>query len=265
MTSLIFLGAGSLKFAKGGDTPIPELGDYSVQIEDNGWVLAVTSDWGATSGSWSHSGDDRTEGSFEAGGVNQFPLDPNGTPKIKVRVKRQGFVRKEGGVTPSAGDIQTLIATKPLRKPYPDQTELDETDHGDGTRTVRFALSEYVYDGDEIIDVTFLAGWKAGEGGGTVTDAVNNSAFALPVALSRCVQPHWELVRGTTLKTFEYLIASHHPRHAGIELHQAVAGASVTVTDGTNTVGPFWGTVGTSDRGDGLLCWKFDCDLDGLS
>lgn len=238
---------------------------HSVKVDTNGWALAVTGGWGASSGAFDFAGADRTEGAYRAAGVDQFPLDPNGTPKVVLRVKRQGFQRKgDRSVEASVDDVQTIIATKAIRRPYPNQTELDEVDNGDGTRTVRLALSEYIYAGDEIVDVSFAAGWKAGEDGGVVADAVNNSEAPLPVAISRVIQPGFELVRGTTLKTFEYLIASHHPRHAGIELHQAVAGASVSITDGTHTVGPFWGQVGTSDRGDGVRCWRFACDLDGL-
>lgn len=238
---------------------------HSVSVDTNGWTLAVTGGWSATSGAFDFAGADRTDGAFRSGAVDQFPLDANGAPKVVVRVKRQGFARLgDRSVEASVNDIQTIIATKPLRKPYPNQTELDEVDHGDGTRTVRLALSEYVYDGDEIVDVAFAAGWKAGEDGGLVASVANDSAAPLPVAISRVIQPGFELVRGTTRKTFEYLIVSHHPRHAGAELHQAVAGASVSITDGTHTVGPFWGQVGTSDRGDGLRCWRFACDLEGL-
>lgn len=239
----------------------------SVAVESNGWVLAVTGSWGATPGAWNHSGDDRVDGQFLDGAVDQFPLDPDGTPKIVLSVERQGFARKgDRSVEASSGDVQQLIATKALRLPYPDQTDLDEVDNGNGTRTIRFALSDYVYDGDVINGATFLNGWKAGEDGGALGagDCSNDSDEPLPVAISRWAQPMFQLVRGTTTFKVERIVASHHPRHHGIELHQALAGMALTATDGTTTVGPFWAQVADSDRGDGLRCWIAELDLDGL-
>ncbi len=237
----------------------------SVAVEGNGWVLAVTGDWGATSGAWTGDpSNDRADGQFADGSVDQFPLDPSGAPKVALSVVRQGFARGVGGVpSASSGDVQTVVATKPLRRPYPDQGALDETDHGDGTRTVRLALSSRIYDGDVVSACSFASGWKAGEGADTLAVS-NNSTFALQGAISRFVQPHFQLVRGATRFTAELLVASQHPRHAGIELHQAVAAVALYASDGTTTVGPFWASVGDSDRGDGLRCWRGELDLSTL-
>lgn len=237
----------------------------SVAVEANGWVLAIRGDWLATSGAWEFSGSDRVEGHFLNGAVDQFPLEPNGTPKIQLSVVRQGFTRGENGLpVASSADVQKIIATKALRKPYPNQIQLDETDHGDGTRTVRLALSDRLYVGDVVSGCTFAAGWKAGEAGSSAA-CTNASDQPLPVAISRFVQPGWSLVRGTNKFTAEVIVASHHPRHFGAEANQAVAAVSFMATDGTTKLGPFWASVGGSDRGDGLRCWRAEIDLSGLS
>ena len=242
------------------------MASYSVSVESNGWVLAVRGPWAATAGAFEHAGADRAEGRFMSGGVDQFPLSPDVSPRVQVVVTRQGFTRSGGGVVASVGDSQTLVGLKAIRRPYPNHAQLDETDHGDGTRTVRIALSEYLYAGDTVASVTFAAGWKAGEGAATISGGItNNSTAPLPMAITRWAQPSFELVSGTTSYTVEAIAASHHPRHHGGSLHQALAGMSFMATDGTTTVGPFWALPGASDRGDNVRCWRATLDLTGLT
>lgn len=239
----------------------------SVAVEANGWVLAVTGDWGATSGAFEYAGADRVNGRFMDGAVDQFPLNPDGTPKVTLTVERRGFTRSGGEAVPSVSDRQTLVATKALRKPYPDQTELDEILNGDGSRTVRLALSNRLYDGDEVTQISFAGGWKTGEGAALLVDCANHSSYPQPVAISRWAQPSYMLVKDTTKLQVDLIVASHHPRHFGALANQAVAAVKLTATDGTNTVGPFWfAAPQKSDQfDDALLCWGGEIDLEGLS
>lgn len=242
------------------------MGLVSVAVEANGWVLAVSGDWATTPGAWEFGGEDRSNGRFLNGGTDQFPLDPDGTPKIMLTVTRQGFTRSGGQAVASTGDTQVVVATKPLRRPYPNQSQLDEVDNGNGTRTIRFALSQRVYQGDTVGPVTFANGWKAGEGSGTAPTATNNSTRALPVAISRWAQPGFTLVRGTTLVDVDVIVAAPFPRHFGATWNQALAAMKLTATDGTTTK-TFWITTDrvSPQYGDNLLCWGGQIDLSGLN
>ena len=242
------------------------MGLVSVTVEANGWVLAVTGSWSATPGVWEYSGEDRTNGRFLDGGTDQFPLDPDGTPKIMLTVTRQGFTRSGGQAVASSGDTQVVVATKPLRKPYPNQSQLDETDLGGGQRTIRFALSQRIYAGDSVSVATFAAGWKAGQGAASVGTVTNSSARALPVAISRWAQPGFTLVRGTTLVDVDVIVAAPFPRHFGATWNQALAAMKLTATDGTTTK-TFWITTDrvSPQYGDNLLCWGGQIDLSGLT
>lgn len=235
----------------------------SAAIEANGWVLAVRGDWAATAGAWEFGGDDRVWGRFLHGGVDQFPLDADGVAKVVLEVASAGFDRVGGEAVANLARARTLVATKALRRPWPGHAQLDETDHGDGTRTVRLALSDRVYGGCVVTGARFAAGWKAGEGA-ALPEVANGSARALPVAISRWAQPSFELVAGTTRYVVEVIAASHHPEHHEGALHQALAGMRVTATDGVRVVSA-WAGVGDSTRGDGLRCWRAELDLSGLT
>ena len=235
----------------------------SAAIEANGWVLAVRGDWAATAGAWEFDGDDRVQGRFLSGGIDQFPLDADGAPKIVLEVRSAGFDRVGGEAVPNMARARRVVAVKALRRPWPDHAQLDETAHGDGTGTVRLALSDRIYGGCVVISAAFLAGWKAGEGAAQ-PEVANGSARALPVAISRWAQPSFELVTGTSSYAVEVIAAAHHPEHHGAELHQALAGMRVTATDGTRVVSA-WAAVGDSTRGDGLRCWRAVLDLSPLT
>ena len=74
----------------------------SAAIEANGWVLAVRGDWPATAGAWEFGGDDRVQGRFLSGGLDQFPLDADGVAKIVLEVRSAGFDREGGEAVPKA-------------------------------------------------------------------------------------------------------------------------------------------------------------------
>lgn len=249
---------------------------YQVSVESNGWVLAVRGTWADTNvgAGWvPHMSDadvDRPHATWQRSGVDQFPLTPNGTPKIVLQVSSPGFGRVSGQAVANPARPRSICATKVIRRPYSAgaaQQTIDETDHGDGTRTVRFALSQLIYANDVINVASFLSSWKVGEGAFTkgAGQVTNNSTRVCPPAISRWAQPSFELVSGTTNYTVEVIVAAHHPEHYGIELHQALAGMAITATDGVNTVGPFWASVGNSARGDNLRCWRATLDLTGLT
>jgi hypothetical protein len=244
----------------------PPVPTYAVSIEANGWVLAVRGAWGATPGAWAPVSFDRTEGQYLSGGVDQFPLSPDSSPKVMLTVARQGYTRSGGQAVASSGDVEVLVATKALRRPHPSEATLDETDHGDGTRTVRLALSNRVYAGDSVTAVTFADGWKAGQSAVALGAIANNSARTLPVAISRWAQPNYTLVRNTALVDVDVIVAAHHPRHFGPLLHQAIAGMKLTATDGTTTK-DFWVTAPrvSTQYGDNLHCWGAQIDLTGLT
>lgn len=218
----------------------------SAAIEDNGWVLAVRGDWGASD--------------FAA-----FALDPDGesgAPKVALTVLSAGFDRIGGQAVANPARTRTLVATKPLRKPYPDDALIDELDHGDGTKTVRLALSNRVYAGDDVSCV-FDSQWRAGQPGATRT-VVNNSIRVPPLPIVRIAVPHMQMVDGPGVR-LDLIIASHHPEHSGSQLHQAVAAVKFTATDDVRT-NEVWVTAPSTSTvyGDTLRCWGLDPVESGL-
>lgn len=243
----------------------------SAAVEANGWVFAVRGTWSATPGSWDFGGSDRVGGQFAASGVNQFPLDADGTPKLVLNVQDAGYDRIGGAPVANGNRPRTVVATKPLRRAWPNQTQLDEIDHGDGTRTIRFALSDRIYSDSAVVSASFLTDWKVGQGGGVISTIANNSTRAAPLPIFRWANEPWPLVQGTVgtpnhTARVELIIASHHPEHFGIELHQACAAVRFRAFDGT-TFKEFWfsSAVTSTLYGDNLRCWGGDIDLSGLS
>ncbi len=255
----------------------------SAAVESNGWVLAVRGTWGSTvtGGAWFRSNgasinalDDRPDAEWRVAGINQFPLDPGGTPRLALNVQDVGFGRVGGLPVANANRPRTVVATRPLRLPYINSTSqppLDETDHGDGTRTIRFALSDRIYAGSTIVSASFLSGWKVGQGGGTVNTVTNNSTRTAPPPLFKWANEPWPYVGGTAgspshIGRVEVLVATHHPEHDGANLHQACAAVRLRAFDGTTTKDFFFTAPQTSPLyADSLRCWGGDIDLSGLN
>jgi len=200
----------------------------SVTVESSGWVLAVRGDWNSTTtgGAWTNG--DRHDSRWSNGGIDQFPLTPGATPKLVVNVRDAGFDRVGGLPVANLSRPRTVVATKPLRRPWPHDGQLDEFDHGDGTRTVRFALSDRIYATSVVVSAAFLSGWKAGEGGGVVSTITNSSTRAAPLPIFRWARETLPLVRGSAgapnhSLELDVICATHHPEHFGIELHQPLA------------------------------------------
>lgn len=215
----------------------------SASIESNGWVLALRGTWGATT--WA-----------------DFALDPDGTPKLTVSLVSQGFGR-QGGQAVAVSQTRSMVATKALRRPWPDQALVDETDNGDGTRTLRLALSERVYQTDLALSLSVAAGWRSGEPA-AVLEPSNGSTRTVPLPIVRQATPFMTLVDGPGTR-LDLLVASHFARHDGAALHQAVAAVKLEATDGTTTNTVWLTSMSTSTAyGDDLRCWGVDPVESGL-
>ncbi|MFN7176752.1 MAG: hypothetical protein ACK4MX_07655, partial [Thermaurantiacus sp.] len=90
-----------------------------------------------------------------------FTLDPNGTPRVVVNVSNRAGYARSGGQAQATTRTRQLVATSTLRRPWNQQSQLDETDNGNGTRTIRLALDDYVYAGD-VVTVSVADGWRTG-------------------------------------------------------------------------------------------------------
>lgn len=242
----------------------------SAAVEENGWVLAVRGDWGPTAGAWEYGGFDRTNGRFLAGDTDQFPLDPDGAAKLVLHLTSAGHERRGVEAVAATARPRRLVGTKALRRPWPNQSQLDEIEHGDGTRTVRIALSQRVFAGDVLLSVGFAAGWKAGETAALLEAVGNGSGRAIPLPVSRWATVPYQLVAGTPVASatgfrVDVVVASHFPEHAGAELNLAVAAVKVEASDGLSTR-TSWLSVGNSTaHGDDLRCWTGEVDLVGLN
>lgn len=218
---------------------------YPNPPDDRGWVLAVRGTWGVS-----------THGSFD--------LDANGTPRAVLNVAgRQGFARSGGQAVPTQRTVQ-LRATDTLRRPWGQHAQLDETDNGDGTRTVRLALEDYVYAG-ESVTLTVFAGWRTGLPAQSNIPVTNNCTRAAPKPWAHWSCPPDQLVDGTSF-TPEMICASLFPMHDGASLHQPVAAVRFIASDGTNTVSA-WVTAMTTSTymDDDLLVWRAPMDLSALN
>ena len=209
----------------------------AAQVEANGWVLRVT-----------FTG---TTGSFAS-----YALDPDGTPKVTLNCTHPGFA-PSGGSAVAASHARTLVATKPLRKPVnpasPTSFIVDEIDNGNGTVTVRLALSDYVHATETSLALSVAAGWRTGEPAATPTVA-NTSAFVAAMPIFRWAMVPYERVTGSF--DLELIAFSHHP--SGLA---PLAGVRFTATDGTNTKSVWATALSTSTRhGDNLRCYRVTID-----
>ena len=184
----------------------------AAQIEASGWVLRVT-----MTGS---------VGSFAS-----YALDPDGSPKVSLACTHPGFA-PSGGTAVATSLARTLVATKPLRKPANFSAGalqpfvVDETDNGDGTITVRLALSDYVHATETGVTASFAAGWRSGEAAATPT-ITNNSTFVAAVPIFRWSDVPYQRQAGAF--AIELVAWSHH-----VQGLAPLAGVKFTVTDGTN-------------------------------
>jgi hypothetical protein len=243
----------------------------SAAIEPNGWVLAITYPAAVTPGAWEFSGFDRTNGRFLNGGVDQYPLDPDGAQRVVLTLNSAGHVRSSGQAA-AATRTRTLLGVKAIRRPHPNLTLLSQVDNGNGTVTDRFALSDRVYSGDTALTLNLLAGWRVEQSAASGISVTNNSTRTAPLPISRWAVPPYTLVEGTVGSPnhscqVDVIAASHHPENpADGTLHQAIAALELMATDGT-TAKTFWFTAPQTSpvHGDNLRCWGGAIDLSGLN
>lgn len=210
----------------------------AAQVEANGWVLRLT-----VTG---------TPGSFAS-----YALTPDGTPKVSLACVHPGFA-PSGGTAVATPLARTIVATKPLRRPVnpasPTTFLVDETDNGNGTVTVRLALSDYVHATETSVTCTVLAGWRTGEPAASGIAVTNGSTFVAAVPIFRWARLGYQ--RETGAFDLELVVYSHYPQGLA-----PVAGVRFTVTDGT-TVKTAWATaLSTSTAyGDNLRCYRVTVD-----
>jgi hypothetical protein len=216
----------------------------AASVEANGWVLRVTLT-GTLSSSFvagfsaSPSNDNRAQWAANFGA---YTSAPNTGMPVTLAMASNGYVQSGGTAVASAAVARVLTATRPLRKPVitgaaagtrqPQQP--DEADNGDGTITVRIALSQHVYATDTGLTLTVAAGWRTGAGAQTIA-VTNNSTVAAPAPIVRWADVPYQLQPASF--TLECVAVSHHPNGLA-----PVAGVRFTVTDGT-TVKSFWTTA----------------------
>lgn len=241
------------------------MSNVTALVDARSWVLEVTGAWPASAVLF---------GGGETVNHPDFPLTPDATPKVVLTVTGSGFTRS-GGQAVAANPVRTVVATKPLRKPYNvagapagsllGNNVLDERDNGNGTRTVWLALSEPIYAG-ETVTVSFAAGWRTGQAAASGVAVTNNSNRAYPIPIMRWASPQQMPVIGTSTVRVDVLAASHFPRHFGATSNQALAAVEFQVTDRTTTKS-VWVTQDSVSPsfGDNLLCWGATLDLDGLT
>ena len=161
----------------------------------DGDILAVSID----STGW--SGHITIEGWAGKQGAITYDYDPDGTPTFTFTVVSEGYT--------AAGSLstvtRTVYATKTVRKPYPNEGDLDEVDSGSDL-IVRFSLSDEIYDDDQDggagtsgtdPTVTIANDWAVDGGDNTapVTDGsvTNNSTLDYPEVIG---QWDWDSLRG---------------------------------------------------------------------
>jgi hypothetical protein len=258
----------------------------SAAVEANGWVLALRGNWSSliAGGGWFRPNGqplawnaDRPDAQWRVGGVDQFPLDPGGTPRLVLNVRDAGFDRSGEAPVANGNRPRTIVATRPLRLPFQGagvECALDEFDHGDGTRTIRFALSDRVYVNSMIVTASFLPGWRVGQAGGTVNTVTNNSTRIAPLPIFRWANEPWAYVGGTAgapvhTGRVELIVATHHPESPANNTgnrHHACAAVQLRAFDGTTFKDFFFNSPQTSPLyADDLRCWGGLIDLSGLN
>ncbi len=110
----------------------------------------------------------------------------------------------------------------------------DEIDNGNGTITIRIALSQHVYAGSNLT-LAAASGWRTGAGASSGVTVTNNSTVPAPAPIVRWSDVSYQLQPGSF--NLEVVVASFHP--VGVV---PIAGVKFTVTDGT-TVKTYWATA----------------------
>lgn len=165
---------------------------------------------------------------------------PTYPQRITATIQSSGYTRQGGQCVPTVW-TRTAVSTGPRLErwfasqgPSPGPRALEE-DLGGGRIRLWLALSQWVYQGDQIT-ISGPAGWRTGADAFSNV-AVNTSGVTLtpPIPnVRRMTLPH-EVVTDTRDVRLDWAIASHTPRNFGGLPNQAIAGMEVIASDGTNT------------------------------
>lgn len=222
----------------------------SASIDSSGNILTLVMNT-ADAGSWTSYG--------QASATNTTPMD-----KVALATTTAGFDRAGEQAAANAARARPMIALKPLRRTpivptstiAPHADVLDETDNGNGTRTVKLRLSRHVYQGDGCT-LSLAAGWRTGASAQATIAVTNNSLLAAaPVVGARWLTPPKQRVTGPF--RVELMAGSINP-----EGRSGLAAVRFDVTDGVTTK-TFWADA-LSTGADGVRCWGVTIDPAGLN
>src|SRR5579862_9202304 len=191
--SLISLFLAPLAFGATGDVSW-------VAVEANGFVADVYVSGLSTNGNYSYG----------LGTSNQF----TGTETLRINLTSPGY--DDTGASNNLA--RTVVGTLRLRRPYPDQTNADETFDGVGVK-LRIALSDYVHSTDTITGVSVAAGLYT-QGGMSNNAAsfnagvcTNSSKVIVPRVLAQWSQPgYWLVGSNYTLSLVAFHYSAQHAR-----------------------------------------------------
>lgn len=228
----------------GGAAPTTTI--ISASIDAEGWFIRV-----------------RYTGTLTAPNTNfaNYPLDPDGaSPKLLVAGSHPGY-SQSGGQAVAATRARYFLGTKAIRRLTPSPATgatiptkiIDETDHGDGTVTVKIALDNWVYATDYDMTLSVLADWRTGLPAETIA-VTNNSTRVCSIPIFRWYEVPYR--RTDNMIRVAMGVFSHHPNGM-----QPVAGVKFTITDGTTTK-TVWATSLTTSTtyGDATRCYEIDLD-----
>lgn len=170
-----------------------------VRITSDGWYAEVDIEGFVTGGTADY-------GMSDDGNTDTVDNDSGGA-KVIFTVTSQGY-----NTSGELGTItRTVYGTETLRKPFPNEAELDESASG-GTLTIKVALSDFIYVDDKNggagtsgtdVTVSIPSGWyiDTGTGGSGATSSVltnftveNNSTLPYPKVIGRWAWPGYERV-----------------------------------------------------------------------
>lgn len=230
------------------------MGITAATIDARGWAINVTFTRGA--------------GTTFA----NYALDPDGTPKFVLTCSHNGY-EVVAGVASAKTWTRTIYGTQVVRKTpatytfvstafVPDAAIVQETDNGDGTITIKIALSETILStssgdgGDTSITLAVAADWCAGESAQSGISVTNSSAVLMPRPGHRWADVPSRRVTGSTIKA-SLVAFSFHP----MEL-RGLAAVKFTLLDTAGTTRTAWATGLTTSTTYGDTSRLYEVDVD---
>lgn len=159
------------------------IGITSVTVRTDGWSADVI-----LTGQAGQAGNEVYDYGF---GIDNDPADA----KVVFTLTSEGY-----DATGTLGTIErTVYGTQTVRKPYPDDSDLDEIDSG-GNLSIRMALSDFIYDDDVSVTVTITSGWITNGANSTILNTdiavTNSSTFDYPRVTGNWAWPGFERASG---------------------------------------------------------------------